>query len=595
MFAETEFTRESPSHGQYRLSFLPRILRSSLVPWFIALFLVPAANAQEQIHFRDITAQAGIHFTHNNGAFGKKWLPETMGPGCAFIDYDNDGYPDILLINGDDFPGHPHAGATTLKLYHNNHDGTFTDVTRRAGLALPLFGLGVAVGDYDNDGFDDIFVTALGQSHLFHNNGNGTFTDVTKSAGLWGPNEFSTSAAWVDYDRDGKLDLVVANYVQWSEQGDLYCSLDGAHKSYCTPESYKGTAVRLWHNLGGGKFEDATQKAGLGDPTSKSLGIAILDSNGDGWPDILIANDTQPNKLYVNQGNGTFEERGVAAGIGFSEDGVARAGMGADAADYDRSGHPSIIISNFANQMVSLYHNEGNGLFVDEAPQSEIGRDTLVTLGFGCFFFDYDNDGWPDIFVADGHIENEIERVQKRVSYAEPPHLFRNLGGGKFTEVTAQMGKSFASAKVARAAAYGDIDNDGFLDVLLTTNAGPAYLFHNEGGTNHSLRIKLLGTRSNRDGIGSVVRVTAGNDKQWKMLRSGSSYLSQSELVLTFGLGSQSKADTIEIQWPSGQVDKLSNVHAGQTITLEEGKGITGNRAYTVRRAQSPPPSLAKR
>jgi enediyne biosynthesis protein E4 len=595
MFAETEFTRESPSRGQYRLSFRFRILRASVVPWFIALFLVPAGNAQEQIHFRDVTAQAGIRFTHNNGAFGKKWLPETMGPGCAFIDYDHDGYPDILLINGDDFAGHPHAGATTLKLYHNNHDGTFTDVTRRAGLALPMFGLGVAVGDYDNDGFDDIFVTALGQSHLFHNNGNGTFTDVTKSAGLWGPNEFSTSAAWVDYDRDGKLDLVVANYVQWSEQGDLYCTLDGAHKSYCTPESYKGTAVRLWHNLGGGKFEDATQKAGLNDPTSKSLGIAILDSNGDGWPDILIANDTQPNKLYVNKGNGTFDERGVAAGIGFSEDGVARAGMGADAADYDRSGHPSIIISNFANQMVSLYHNEGNGLFVDEAPQSEIGRDTLVTLGFGCFFFDYDNDGWPDIFVADGHIENEIERVQRRVSYAEPPHLFRNLGGGKFTEVTAQMGKSFASAKVARAAAYGDIDNDGFLDILLTTNAGPAYLFHNEGGTNHSLRIKLLGTRSNRDGIGSVVHVTAGKDKQWKMLRSGSGYLSQSELVLTFGLGAQSKADTIEIQWPSGQVDKLSNVPAGQTITLEEGKGITADRAYTVRRAQSPPPSLAKR
>ena len=236
-----------------------------------------------------------------------------------------------------------------------------------------MFGFGVAIGDYDNDGFDDIFMSALGQSHLFHNNGNGTFTEVTKTAGMWGPNEFSTSAAWVDYDRDGKLDLVVANYVQWSEQGDLYCTLDGAHKSYCTPESYKGTSVRLWHNLGGGKFEDATQKAAMGDPTSKSLGIAILDYNGDGWPDIVIANDTQPNKLYLNKKNGTFEERGVAAGIGFSEDGVARAGMGTDAADYDRSGHASVLISNFANQMVSLYHNEGNGLFVDEAPQSEVG------------------------------------------------------------------------------------------------------------------------------------------------------------------------------------------------------------------------------
>jgi enediyne biosynthesis protein E4 len=536
----------------------------------------------QTVKFRDISAQAGIHFTHNNGAFGKKWLPETMGPGCAFIDYDNDGYQDIVLVNGEDFPGHPHSGATTLKLYHNNHDGTFTDVTRQSGLAIPMFGLGVAVGDYDNDGFDDLFISALGQSHLFHNNGNGTFTDVTKSAGMWGPNEFSTSAAWVDYDRDGKLDLVVANYVHWSEQGDLYCTLDGAHKSYCTPESYKGTSVRLWHNLGGGRFEDATQKAGLGDPTSKSLGIAILDVNDDGWPDILIANDTQPNKLYINNKNGTFAEGGVAAGIGFSEDGVARAGMGVDAADYDRSGHPSVLISNFANQMVSLYHNEGNGLFVDEAPESEIGRDTLVTLGFGCFFFDYDNDGWPDIFVADGHIENEIERVQKRVSYAEPPHLFRNLGGGKFTEVTGQMGKSFEAPKVARAAAYADIDNDGFLDVLLTTNAGPAYLFHNEGGANHSLRIKLVGSKSNRDGIGAVVHVKAGADEQSKMVRSGSSYLAQSELVLTFGLGARTRADEIEISWPSGQVDRLSNVNAGQTVNVQEGRGVSSRRPYSA-------------
>jgi hypothetical protein len=546
---------------------------------FLLIALLSWYVSAQQIQYRDITAKAGINFKHNDGAFGKKYLPETMGPGCAFIDYDNDGWPDILLINGENWPGHP-GTATTPKLYHNNHDGTFTDVTRKAGLAVPMYGMGAAIGDYDNDGFDDIFISALGQSHLFHNNGNGTFTDVTKSAGLYGTTGFSTSAAWVDYDRDGKLDLVVANYVDWSEKGDLFCTIDGTHKSYCTPESYKGSTPRLWHNLGNGKFEDATQRATLYDPNSKGLGIAILDANGDGWPDILLANDTQPNKLYINQHDGTFAEKGVSAGIAFSEDGVARAGMGVDAADYDRSGKPSIIITNFANQMLSLYHNEGNDLFVDNAPTSEVGRATLVTLGFGCFFFDYDNDGWQDIFVADGHIEDAIERVQKRVRYAEPPHLFRNLRGGKFQEVTQTLGAEFASPKVARGAAFADVDNDGFLDILLTTNGGRAYLFHSRNGTNHSLRIKLVGTKSNRDGIGASVRVISGKDDQTKTVHSGSSYLSQSELTLTFGLSSATEADSVEINWPSGQVDKLANINAGQTVAIQEGKGIVATSPY---------------
>ena len=539
--------------------------------------------ADPTITFQDITQQAGIHFVHNNGAFGKKYLPETMGPGVAFIDYDNDGWPDIFIVNGMDWPGHV-SKHSTPKLYHNNHDGTFTDVTHKAGLDVEMYGMGVAVGDYDNDGYDDLFVTAVGQSHLFHNNGNGTFTDVTQKAGLWGPKEFSTSAAWVDYDKDGKLDLVVANYVQWSIEGDLYCTVDGKSKSYCTPESYKGASVRLWHNRGDGTFEDVTQKAGLGDPTSKTLGIAILDYDNDGWPDLLFSNDTQPNKLYRNNGNGTFTEKGEAAGLAFSEDGMARAGMGVDAVDYDRSGAPSLLVTNFANQMLSLYHNERTGLFVDEAPRSELGRTTLLTLGFGCFFFDYDLDGWPDIFISNGHIDEDIQSVQPNVTYAMPPHLFRNLGKGKFHDVTKSMGVAFATPRVGRGAAYGDINNDGRLDLLLATNNGPAYLLENEAtgeaALQQSLRMKLVGTKSNRDGIGAVVAVTTGSEIQTQMLRSGSSYLSASELVLTFGLARHDKADKIEIRWPSGWADRLTDIAAGQTITVTEGKGVTENRKY---------------
>ncbi len=565
-----------------------RSLATILVLAF-AIFLVGktgigATPESSTIQFRDITQSAGIHFVHNNAAFGKKFLPETMGPGVAFIDYDNDGWPDIFLVNGMDWPGHFQKHSTP-KLYHNNHDSTFTDVTHKAGLDVEMMGMGVAVGDYDNDGSDDLFVTAYGQSHLFHNNGNGTFTEVTQKAGLQGPKEFSTSAAWVDYDKDGHLDLVVGNYVQWAPETDLYCTLDGKSKSYCTPESYKGTSVRLWHNRGNGTFEDVTQKAGLGEPTSKTLGVAVLDFDNDGWPDLLFSNDTQPNKLYRNNGNGTFTEKAVVAGIAFSEDGVARAGMGVDASDYDHSGFPSLLITNFSNQMLSLYHNEGKGLFVDEAPRSEIGRASLLTLGFGCFFFDYDLDGWPDVLVANGHIDADIQRVQANVKYAMPPHLFRNIGKGKFEEVTKSLGPAFAAPRVGRGAAYSDINNDGRLDLLLSTNGGPTFLFRNEAqgaaASNHSLRIKLIGTKSNRDGIGATIKLTAGGETQTQMLRSGSSYLSASELILTFGLAHNEKADTLEIRWPSGQIDRLSNAPAGQTITITEGKGITASRPFS--------------
>jgi len=505
-----------------------------------------------------------------------------MGSGVAFIDYDNDGWQDIFLVNGMNWPGHP-GRVTTSALYHNNRDGTFTDVTHKAGLAVPMYGMGVAVADYDNDGHDDLFVTAYGQNHLFHNNGNGTFTDVTKQAGLWGIDEFSTSAAWVDYDRDGHLDLLVANYVAWTPQNDLYCSMDGKDKAYCTPESYKGASVRLWRNRGDGTFEDATHKSGLYNATSKSLGIAILDANQDGWPDIAISNDTEPNKLYINNRNGTFTEKGVVSGIGFSEDGVARAGMGIDAADYNHSGYPSLAITNFSNQMISLYQNQKNGLFVDIAPQSEVGRKSLLTLGFGCFFFDYDLDGWLDLFIADGHLDPDIEKVQQQVHYAEAPHLFHNEGGGKFQDVAAAMGKSFDERRVARGAAYGDINNDGALDLIMTTNNGPAVLFRNTGATNHSLRVKLWGTKSNRNGIDAVVFVQSAQTGQKLTMRSGSSYLSSSELVLTFGLGKADKADVVEIHWPSGTTQRLTNINAGQTITVREGTGIVHAEPFQKR------------
>ena len=547
----------------------------------LTAFSGPAAGPAHT-RFTDVTQKAGIHFIHNNGAFGKKYLPETMGPGVAFIDYDNDGWQDIFIVNGTAWPGHP-GRSTTPVLYHNNHDGTFTDVTKKAGLAVPLYGMGVAVGDYDNDGWDDLFVTTYGQNHLFRNNRNGTFTDVTKKAGLTTGPEFSASASWVDYDRDGHLDLLVTNYVDWSPAKDRYCSMDGKTKSYCTPETYPGESLRLWHNNGNGTFTDVTKKAGLYDASSKSLGIAVLDANQDGWPDFAISNDTQPNKLYINNRNGTFTEQGVAAGIAYSDDGVARAGMGIDAADYDRSGYPGILLTNFSNQMLALYQNQRNGLFVDTAPSSEVGRSSLLTLGFGCFFFDYDLDGWPDFYVADGHLDDSIERIQQRIRFAEPPHLYHNLSGKGFEDVAQQMGQSFDAARVARGAAYGDINNDGAPDIVITTNNGPAALFLNQGTTNHALRIRLAGTKSNRDGIGAAVSVKSATTFQKQMLRSGSSYLSASELILTIGLGSSTKADAIDVRWPSGAVDRLSNVGSDQIVTIREGSGLISSRPLAKR------------
>ena len=531
------------------------------------------ASGAFPVQLVDVTRQSGMAFEHNSGAFGKKYLPETLGSGCAFFDYDNDGWLDVLLINGTDWPGRSHR-ATRMKLYRNNRDGTFADATRQAGLEVEMYGIGVAVGDYDNDGFADVFVTCYGQNRLFHNNGNGTFSEVTKQAGLDGYSSLSTSALWFDYDRDGHLDLLVANYVRWSPEKDIYCSLDGRTKSYCTPEAYPGTTCWLFRNRGDGTFEDVTGKAGLHDPTSKSLGLTMLDYDLDGWPDVFVANDTQPNKLYRNNRDGTFSEVAVMAGVAFSEDGVARAGMGADSADYDNSGLPSLVVTNFSEQMVGLYRNEGHGFFVDEAPQSAIGKSSRLTLGFGCFFFDVDLDGRLDLLVANGHIDEAITRVESTISYAESPHLFHNEGGGKFRDVVGLVGKSFSAPKVARGAAFGDFDNDGDLDVLITTNGGPAYLFRNDCAGNHSIRFRTVGVRSNRDGIGANIRVWTPEGPRWLTVKSGSSYLSQSDRSVTFGLGKYEFIDRASIEWPSGARQELAKLAAGRTYVVQEDKGI---------------------
>ena len=536
----------------------------------------PAApDGAARVQFNSGARHARLDFQHTSGAFGRKYLPETTGSGCAFFDYDNDGWLDIFLVNSRRFPGQSGEPVYSA-LFRNTRDGKFRNVTREAGLAVEMYGIGVAAADYDNDGWTDLYVTAVGGSRLFRNLGNGRFADATEKAGARGPASFPTSAMFFDYDRDGHLDLVVANYVVWTIDTDLFCTLDGTSKSYCTPESYRGESPTLLRNRGDGTFEDVTRKAGIWSPTSKALGVALLDHDDDGWPDFALANDTEPNQLFRNNGDGTFTEVGTVAGMAFDERGVARAGMGIDAADYSGSGRTSLVIGNFSNEMIGLYHNEGNGVFVDMAAVSGVGQASLLTLAFAVIFFDYDLDGLFDIFAANGHVADDINTVQPAVTYAQPPHVFRNVDGRRFENVTAELGAALQQPVVGRGAANGDFDNDGDLDVLVNTNNGRAVLYRNDGGNrNRFIRVKTIGTQSNRDGIGARVAVTLpGGRTSWRLVHTGSSYGSQSDIALTFGLGPHHKAESIEVVWPSGQIDRIGEVVANQVVFVKEGEGL---------------------
>jgi hypothetical protein len=538
---------------------------------------VAFSDGSPAITFVDVSERSGIHFVHDNAATPEKYLIETMGAGCGWIDYNNDGFMDLYLVNGAATPIYTPKQPLRSALYRNNGDGSFTDVTAKAGVAAEgLFGMGVAVGDYDNDGFADLYVLGYDRCILYHNNGDGTFADVTAHARIGNQGKWGSSAAWFDYDHDGKLDLVVANYVNWSPQHNVWC---GEHRpgyrGYCHPDVYQGEPPTLYHNNGDGTFTDVSKPSGVGLKPGNGLGVVTFDYDRDGWQDIFIANDSMANFLFRNKRDGTFEETGYFAGVAVSADGATEAGMGTDSADTTGDGWMDIIVTHLDFQQARLYRNLRDGTFEDVTFAAKLGYATWHYSGFGTRFMDYDNDGARDILMVNGHILDNIQLYHADTRYKEPKLMYRNRGPGVFENVSDRLGRDFSRPCVSRGAAVGDFDNDGNLDILVSNNGGRPQLLRNEGSKgNHWLQVFLIGARSNRDGVGARVKVAAGSLIQYDERKGGMSYQSAQDPRLHFGLGAQSHVDFIEVRWPSGVMDRARDIPSNQVVTIKEGAGI---------------------
>jgi hypothetical protein len=557
-------------------------IKATLALFILALIGPRLIGAEQEIsiRFTNIASEAGITFKHENGASAQKYMPETMAGGSIIFDYNNDGWPDLLFVNGGSFTDKQKAAAARHALYRNNKDGTFTDVTSSSGISVSGFGMGACSADVDNDGWPDLYITSFGGNKLYHNNGNGTFTDVTEKAGV-GSQLWSASCAFGDVDNDGHVDLFVTNYVDFGVKNNKFCAFSGDTRVYCHPNVYNGLSDTLFRNNGDGTFTDVSRQAGIYRTTGKGLGVVFGDYDGDGWPDIFVANDSVPNFLFHNKGKGIFEEVGLVAGVAMGGDGQPLAGMGTDMGDIDGDGLLDIFVTNLDRQTHSLYRNLGRGLFANITFESGVGQATLPFVGFGALFFDYDNDTNLDIAIANGDVIDNVSLFRDSTSYAQRKLLLQNDGTGKFKDVGLTLGPDFSAKKPGRSLSAGDIDNDGDLDLVIGNVGQAPELLRNDGGNKrNSLLIRTAGTKSNRDGIGARLRLTVGGKVLVREVRAGSSYLSQSDLRVHFGMGQAARADRLEVRWPSGAIDVLQGIDANQILTITEGRGITNHTPF---------------